>query len=706
MTGNVLDPSQERAATGAGHIQLVLAGPGSGKTTTLAGRFIHLVRQGTDRRRILALTFTKKAADEMRSRIATALDLPSATDISVATFHGFAFRHLRSHPHLAGLSERFQLWDTPQQRHVFSARRMWWNEETDILDIIAGAKERLLDADAFAAEVDPDDEVLAPAIEFFRVYERALREAGAIDFADMVPLLVRAMDGNRDYAATITGAYDHVLVDEYQDVNPGQIAFIDRFVAAGVKLWVVGDDDQTLYAFRAADVRFILDFPRRYRGAEVHVIGRNYRSAARIVAAAQRLIAHNRARRAKDLKPVTAEAGEIVVRGYSAPDMEARQVARGVARLLEHGHAPHEIAVLYRTGSVGLALQPAFQALQIPYEVRGAGDLWQSVAARLVVGSLYYLRDGESVDAMSRLGSGRRAEIVRGKLDQAVVGDRGDFKAACRIVRNIVATAVPARTSERDRAEWSAIVDAVVALASACQSLNELAAKITEQSASLRRPPEHAVVLSTIHSAKGLEWQAVFLVGMEQGVLPHASNDDVEEERRVAYVGVTRAKRLLGLTFATKRFGQTSRPSQFLSELVGRGLPHCVWTHAHERNADERVPLLSDRERQRLIEASLPKQPAREPEKAASKRSRKRPENGAPPLDKEQAQAARNKADGRPLRHGVSWSADEDARLRAEFEAGEATAAIAAAHGRGQGAILARLIRLGLITEDGLIVSG
>jgi ATP-dependent DNA helicase UvrD/PcrA len=704
MTVDALDPVQQSAATGTGRIQLVLAGPGSGKTTTLAGRFVHLVRQGVDRRRILALTFTKKAADEMKSRIAAALDLPTAADLSVATFHGFAFRHLRRNPQLAGLSERFPLWDTPQQRHVFSSRRMWWNEENDILDIIAGAKERLLDAAGFAAEIEPGDEVLPSAVEFFRVYERALRNAGAIDFADMVPLVVRAMDKNPGYAAAMTGAYDHVLVDEYQDINPGQVALIDRFVSAGVNLWAVGDDDQTLYAFRAADVRFILDFPRKYRDVQVHVIDRNYRSATQIVAASKRLIIHNRGRCQKDSKPVTADAGEMVIRGYRTAEIEARQVAKGVARLLRHGHSPQQVAVLYRTGTVGLALQPALQALQIPYEVRGAGDLWQSVAARLVVGSLYYLRDGESVEAMSRLGSGRRAEIVRRDLDQASAREKRDFRAACRFVRDVVATAVPSRASDRDRAEWTAVVEAVIALASSCRSLDGLVAKIAEQSASLRQAPENAVVLSTIHSAKGLEWEAVFLIGMEQGVLPHINNDDLEEERRVAYVGVTRAKRIIGLTFSDKRFGQTSLPSQFLYELAGTERSRCVWTDPQANGADERLPLLSDRERQRLIEGSPTKQPATEVNKKLSKRSDRLSSNPrAAPADKQQAQMARNNTVGAPRRHGLSWSVDEDDRLRAAFQAGEAIAAIAATHERKIGAITARLIKLGLITEDGVV---
>ena len=696
-----LDPSQHRAATADGRVQLVLAGPGSGKTTTLAARFIHLVRQGVDRRRILALTFTRKAADEMAARIVSALGLASPAELSVATFHGFAFRHLRRNPSLAGLPERFQLWDTPQQRHVFSARQMWWNEETDILEIIAGAKERLLDAAAFAAEIDKDDEVLGRAVAFFRVYETALHEAGAIDFTDMVPFLVRAMERNPSYAGGVTGAFDDLLVDEYQDINPAQIELIDRFVAAGLGLWAVGDDDQTLYAFRAADVRFILGFPDKHRAAEVHVIDRNYRSAQRIVAVSQRLIAHNRARRRKDLKSVSQDLGEVVIRGYQNAEMEARQVARGVATLLRRGYAPHDIAILYRTGAVGLAVQPALQALQIPYEVRGSGDIWQSVAARLLVGSLFYLRDGASAEALSRMGSGRRAEIAREKLDQATAADRRDFQTACRFVRDTIAAAVPSRASDRDRAEWGAVVDAVVAMASTCGSLDALTAKIAEQSGTQRKTAENAVVLSTIHSAKGLEWEAVFLIGMEQGVLPHANNDDQEEERRVAYVGITRAKRLISLTYANKRFGFPSSPSQFLRELAGNERRECVWTGTEDKGANDRLPLFSNHERELLLQGPLPTQPLRPALTPDTTPRAKRPR--ASPAEKEQARVERNRAESRPLRQGVAWSEDEDNRLRAAFAGGQRIAAIATAHERTRGAITSRLMRLGLITEDGVV---
>jgi DNA helicase II / ATP-dependent DNA helicase PcrA len=424
------------------------------------------------------------------------------------------------------------------------------------------------------------------------------------------------------------------------------------------------------------------------------------------VAAAERLIVENRARHPKSCKPVTTEPGEIVVRGYGTAEIEARQVAKAVARLLEAGQSPREIAVLYRTGTVGLAMQPALPPLKIPYEVRGAGDLWQSVAARLVVGALFYLREGESVESMSRIGSGRRAEILRSQLDQARVAGQLEFPAACRLVRKIVATAVPGRASERERAEWVAVVDAVIALASSCRSLEGLVAKINQQSASLQQAPENAVVLSTIHSAKGLEWNAVFLIGMEQGVLPHANNDDVEEERRVAYVGLTRAKRLVGLTFTSRRFGQPCVTSQFLFEMVGTDKRRCVWTDPHRRGADEHLPLLSDAERQRLRARALPEPSRAPPGDRLAKAPHPRPGSSQGLGANGQVLARANNPQARPARHGMPWNVNEDNQLRAEFDSGQAIASIAAVHQRKISAITSRLIHLGLITEDGIVRPG
>jgi DNA helicase II / ATP-dependent DNA helicase PcrA len=587
-----LDPAQASAARSDAPVQLTLAGPGSGKTSTLTGRFMYLTRQGVDPYRILAVTFTRNAAEEMRSRIARLLALSTPARLEVMTFHAFAFRLLRRNPAIAGLPDQFRLWDAPEQRQVFWSRRMYWNEDADILDIIGGAKERGLDAKAFAASIDPDDEVMTEAAKYFRVYEYALGLARAIDFADMVPLVSKAMAEDPAYRQTITGAYDHVLVDEYQDVNPGQITLLKHFVNDGVCLWVVGDDDQTLYAFRASDVRHILDFTERHSGAVTHWLDRNYRSAPEIVHAAKRLIGHNRARMSKDYQPVVSTPGEIVIRGYATPEIEARQVARAIAELIGQGATPDSIAVLYRNGAIGFAFQGVLQKLRVPFAVRGGADLFQSAAARLVLGALTYLRDGESAAAMSRIGSNKRGEIVRDRLDRLPAALRGDFKVSAKHVRDIVGDAVPRRAPGRQKAEWHAIVDAVVEVALTCKTLAELESKIADQSRTLRNPPDNSVVLSTIHSAKGLEWDTVFLAGLEDGVLPHVNAEDIEEERRIAYVGVTRAKYRLGLTYAAERYGYNARPSPFLFEIAGKKKQNCAWSGPHTKGADDRLPLL------------------------------------------------------------------------------------------------------------------
>lgn len=589
-----LDPAQHAAATSPAAIQLILAGPGSGKTSTLAARFHHLVGQGIKPERILAVTFTRKAADEMRQRIGALLGLGPDRRLPVMTFHAFAFRQLRANPAAARLKPGFALWGPLQQRHVFHSRQMWWNEEVDILDIIDGMKEKLLDAAGFArllaAPEARNPDYLAEALRFFQVYEQALAEAGAVDFADMVPRLERAMLADSGYRRMITGAFDHLLVDEFQDVNAGQMQLLSRFVEDGAKLWAVGDEDQTLFTFRASDVRHILEFSHRHPGAVTHLLENNYRSGGNIVGLARVLIRGNASRNDKDLRAVRKESGEVVVRGYSTPEIEARQVAAAIAHLLKGGLPPAELAVLYRAGAIGLELQTVLKEAGIAFEVRGSGDLWQSVAARLVVGALHYLEDGPSVGAVSRLGSGRRARQISSRLDDLRRRLGLPFAEHWRQAAQVVTDALPASAPERERGEWRAVIDAVGLVAADCSTLADLERRIAEQSALLRRPSAHAVVLSTVHSAKGLEWDAVFVLGLEEGVLPNANAQDIEEERRIAYVAMTRARKILGMTYVARRYGRTAKPSRFLAEI--KGAPGHVRSGPRAVGADQRLPLV------------------------------------------------------------------------------------------------------------------
>jgi len=690
-----LDPSQRRAARANHPVQLVLAGPGAGKTSTLVGRFRHLRDSGIDPRRILALTFTKKAAEEMRGRIARDLALESGGDLRVYTFHSLALRCLQRNPHLAGLPERIDVWSTPQQRAVFSGRRMFWNDEGDILDIIAGAKEQLLDARRYAKGRARDDEVGHRAAEFFTVYEEALQAAGAIDFADMVPLLLKAMAANPAYGRSVAGAIDHLLVDEYQDINLGQHRLIEHFRCAGVHLWAVGDDDQTLFTFRAADIRFTLDFKRRHRDAVLHLLDRNYRSTPDIVAAAKRLIARNRDRFKKDYGAVPDGPGTVAIRGYATPDIEVRQVTLAIAALIRDGVPPREIAVLYRAGSTGLAFQGALEAMHIPFDVRGAGDLWQSPAARLFLGALFYLLDDDDRRAIEKMGTGKRGEAVRRRLDKVPATGRSSFAQACRHARNAVSDALPKRSAEREQRDWTNLCDALAGLAGDCKDLDELMDRIAAQSRALRTPSEDAVVLSTVHSAKGLEWDAVFVVGLEEGVMPSAGAE-IEEERRVAYVAVTRAKRILGLTYAAQRGGTTSKRSRFVAEFAGDAL---AGTDADHPEADSLLPLGPPYQ-----EEPQPAPPSRAPAAAApiGPAAGKAKALGADTDSRSKQKWAVEPADMAPYAPdpdaaAAQWTARDDAKLQASFAVASGLDEICAATGKAPDAVMSRLVRLRLL---------
>ena len=695
-----LDPSQRRAASADHPIQLVLAGPGSGKTSTLVGRFRHLSDSGVDPQRIMALTFTKKAAEEMRLRIARDLALDNPAELRVFTFHSLALRCLQRKPHLAGLPERIDVWSAHQQRAVFSARRMYWNDEGDILDIIAGAKEQLLDAGAYARSLARDDEAGHRAAAFFATYEAALREAGAIDFADMVPLLLRAMADHPAYGRAVSGAVDHLLVDEYQDINLGQHRLIEHFRSGGVHLWAVGDDDQTLFTFRAADIRYTLDFKRRHRDAVLHLLDRNYRSTPEIVAGAKRLIGRNRDRFAKDYGPALEAAGAVAIRGYSTPDAEVRQVVRAIRTLLRDGVAPSEIAVLYRAGSTGLAFQGALEALHIPFDVRGAGDLWQSAAAKLFLGALFYLLDADESRAIEKMGTGKRGESVRRRLDKVPPSGRASFADACRHARRVVSDALPKKSAEREQRDWANLCDALAGLAAECDGLDGLMERIAEQSRALRRPSGDAVVLSTIHSAKGLEWEAVFVVGLEEGVMPVAGAE-IEEERRVAYVAVTRAKRILGLTYAAERGGSASKRSRFVAEFAGDA--H-VGTDPDHPDADVLLPLGPPYQAEpapakaKKVEA-VPPGPAASRARAEGTRDKGTRETGAAKRGYAVDPADVTPFAPDPEAAAAQWTARDDAKLQSSFAIAGDLGEICAATGKTPEAVLSRLVRLKLVAS-------
>ncbi len=324
------------------------------------------------------------------------------------------------------------------------------------------------------------------------------------------------------------------------------------------------------------------------------------------------------------------------------------------------------MAVLYRSGTIGIHFQAALRALDIPFEVRGAGDFWQSSPAKLFVGSLYYLRDPQSTAALEKMGTGKRGDITRERLDLIDRGTRRDFESSCAHVKRIVAEALPIRASGRERAEWESIVDGVAMLAASCSSVEELEARTAEQTQATKRPHANSVVLSTVYSAKGLEWDTVFVVGVEDGVMPHGNSADIEEERRVAYVAITRAKRRLALTYAAERFGTKSDPSPFLFEMHHG---EAIWTGPNMAGADSRLPLASLGERAQL----------------ATKRSH--PTSGPTPTTRRSSRETASSG-SRP------WTSREDTRLQAAYASSSSLEEMSLILKRSPDEIVSRLVAL------------
>jgi len=361
-----LNEAQAAAVRAGAGPQLVLAGPGTGKTHTLVNRFAFLVDQGVDPRRILTLTFTRKAADEMVDRVRPMLSASPPSGLWVGTFHGLAGRMLRSMAEDAGLTPAFRILDAQQQQRLLVQLGIYWDADNggELLDIIAAAKDHLLDPESYRqtarARIDREGQHLQwmlAAADAYATYQAALKARNGVDFGDLINHVVALMRQDDAIRQRISRQFDHILVDEFQDVNPAQVELLRLLSATHTNLWVVGDDDQTLYGFRASDVKHILAFPKRYHGTRIHKLQENYRSTGNILAPALALIAHNRRRFAKPLRPTKSAGSRVVVAEHADEAQEAAWTVASVQKLIQAGVPYGEIAVLCRAGHVGSRLQ-------------------------------------------------------------------------------------------------------------------------------------------------------------------------------------------------------------------------------------------------------------------------------------------------------------------------------------------------------------
>ncbi|MBI4012323.1 MAG: UvrD-helicase domain-containing protein [Candidatus Rokubacteria bacterium] len=629
-----LNPAQQEAVRQTEGALLVLAGAGSGKTRVIAHRIAYLIARGVDPRRILAVTFTNKAAQEMAQRVEALLAGWGVRAPLVATFHAACVRVLRAEIHHLGYPRHFLIYDEDDRlslvrelcRAVGLDERAW--PPPAAVSRISRAKNQLQDADDVAAAArTPRERELA---RLFARYEARLRAAGALDFDDLLVLTVRLWERHPEVLAYYRNLWRYVLVDEYQDTNAAQYRLLRLLTGGHGNLCVVGDPDQSIYGFRGADLRNILDFERDFADCRVVRLEQNYRSTGQILEIAGTVIAHNQARKEKALWTEN-ERGEPA-RLFRAWDEveEAAWVARTAAGLRAEGVGLDQVAVFYRTNAQSRVLEDAFRALGLPYHIVGSVRFYER---KEVKDALAYLRlalnpqdalaftravgvpsRGIGKQTLARLGE--VAERERCSLLAAAAGPAAaaggkagralrEFAALRERLAALLAEARP--LAER----LSTLIDAAglrealrqertAEAESRLENLDELCVAAAEFEAREGRgdaaafldsvalisdidelsEARAAATLMTLHSAKGLEFPVVFVTGLEEGVFPHAraleDADGVEEERRLAYVGLTRAKRRLFLSYAGQRrlgaFGGMREPSRFLLEMPPEAL--------------------------------------------------------------------------------------------------------------------------------------
>jgi DNA helicase II / ATP-dependent DNA helicase PcrA len=629
------DPQREAVTYGEGPL-LILAGAGSGKTRVLTHRIAYLVATDAAKpNEILAITFTNKAAGEMRDR-AELLVGRRVRAMWVMTFHAACARMLRAHADKLGYTRRFTIYDQADARRLIKRclddlgidpKRF---TPASIHNQISDAKNKLRDADSYAQMVGSFFE--QTVADVYRAYERELHRMNAMDFDDLLVRAVNVLELFQEVRDQYAGTFRHVLVDEYQDTNHAQYRWLQLLAEERRNLMVVGDDAQSIYGFRGADIRNILEFEDTFPDAHVVKLEQNYRSTQTILDAANAVIRNNRGQKPKSLWTELGQGDPIRIRELEDEHAEARFVTGEIQRLLDDGGVSRaEVAVFYRTNAQSRVLQDTLVRGDVPYQVIGGTKFYERAEIKDAIAYLITLVNPQDAGAFTRIVNSPRRGIGATSLSrllafsnttgisiwdaasdpEQVPGLGGPavkafkrFMATMHVLRERVEAGPPIAELLKEMLQETGYLESLQAertieAQGRIENLDELVNVAAEYDAAAEGDParepslaefleqvalisdadersddEGLVTLMTLHNAKGLEYPIVFMIGCEEGVFPHSRALDeggLEEERRLCYVGITRAQRDLYLTYARTRnvFGARSfgAPSRFIGEI-------------------------------------------------------------------------------------------------------------------------------------------
>jgi DNA helicase II / ATP-dependent DNA helicase PcrA len=579
-----LNPAQRSAAEAPISPLLIVAGAGTGKTRTLTSRIAHLIATGTAPERICAITFTNKAAEEMRSRVAamgtgTVRGIKPSKIIGqgpmIGTFHSLGARILRSECRAFGRTPNFAIFDD--------------HDSFDLLKKISkGLKEKpaffaqkisvFKNKEGAANDLHGSPEERSRILSVYQKYEEALGRNNAFDFDDLIQKPVALFKKDPAVLRKYQKKFDAILVDEYQDINPQQYELVKLFAREHRNLSVVGDDEQTIYSWRYADIRTFLDFEKHWPGSKVYFLEENYRSTGNIIRAAAAVAEHNRYRTPKKLWTGKNDGAPIMLFEAWGENEEGEWIAGEIEKILAdagRGSAHHtEIAVLYRTNAQSRAIEQALIRRDIPYEIFGGLKFYERREVKDAVAALRWASNKKDEVAKERLEknlSKRKFAAFKEKIAAA------EGPKPLDVVKLFLETFGYFEYLEgnfTNAAEREENIGELVTFASGFQDLQEFLEKISllqatddilkHERGKTKAAHSNRVLLMTVHMAKGLEFENVFIAGVAEGLLPHirsiSNEETLEEERRLMYVAMTRAKEKLYISF----YGM---PSRFLAEI-------------------------------------------------------------------------------------------------------------------------------------------
>jgi DNA helicase II / ATP-dependent DNA helicase PcrA len=637
--GRELNPPQVEAVLYPPKPLVVVAGAGSGKTRVITYRLAHLLSEGADARKILSVTFTNKAARELRDRVERLFggEGHGTGGMWIGTFHGISARLLRRFGEAIGLRKEFVIYDSDDSRRLMARvlTDMKVPEKNfpvrQVLSIIDRAKNQGTLASDFPSG-DYFDEVVGKA---YRLYEERLRAANAVDFGGLLVSTLQLCKADCPAAPELSQLFDHVLVDEFQDTNSVQYRLVKFLSCRTGSITVVGDEDQSIYGWRGADIRNILDFERDHPGAGVIKLEQNYRSSANILGTANAIIARNKERRPKRLITQQGAGAPVIVFEGESEREEAEYVASTIATDIEKDYAPRDFAVFYRTNAQSRVLEEALRVRNIPYVVVGGTKFYDRAEIKDLLSYLRVLQNPDDSIGLLRIINVPTRGIGNTTIDRlAAVADQHKVTMWAALDIATQDPAILGQAPRRKVAEFAAMMaglrasmdlppaelaekvlevsgyrDALAADTSIesegrLENVLELVSQMREYQRDTESPSladflerialasdvdgydsdKGAVALMTVHTAKGLEFDVVFVTGMEEGTFPHQRSVDddgaMEEERRLCYVAVTRARKRLMLCRARWRrlSGQTfgGVPSRFLRDLPPEGIEHVV----------------------------------------------------------------------------------------------------------------------------------